>query len=335
VRLKDATFAYDGGADVFRDANVEIDRQDKVAIVGANGAGKTTLLRVLAGQLAARAGARESYPHTRMGYFAQHAAETLDGSLTVLGALEQVAPAPWRPRLRSLLGNFLFTGDDVFKLCRVLSGGERQRVALARLLMEPTNLLLLDEPTHHLDLAGKEVLEDALEQYPGAVAVVTHDRSLMARIASRVIEVNAGRVVLYPGGYDDYETTRLARDEEARRTTSSGHGREANAAPAAAARAGGGSPPAAKATTDDAARVPKRAAGGGGTARRGGRPQDREVSRLTREIETREQRVRVLEGQLADPDVYHDGARARDLVAEYERLRAELESLWQRMGELI
>jgi ATP-binding cassette subfamily F protein 3 len=336
VRLKDATFAYEGGADIFHDANVEIDRQDKVAIVGANGAGKTTLLRVLAGQLAARAGARESYPHTRMGYFAQHAAETLDGSLTVLGALEQVAPAPWRPRLRSLLGNFLFTGDDVFKLCRVLSGGERQRVALARLLMEPTNLLLLDEPTHHLDLAGKEVLEDALEQYPGAVAVVTHDRSLMARIASRVIEVNAGRVVLYPGGYDDYEATRVARDQEARRATSSGPGRDAAAAPATAARAGSGSPRAAKSATGEPSRGSKRVAGGGGaTARRGGKPQDREVSRLTREIETREQRVRVLEGQLADPDVYHDGGRARDLVAEYERLRAELESLWQRMGELI
>jgi ATP-binding cassette subfamily F protein 3 len=336
VRLKDATFAYEGGADIFHDANVEIDRQDKVAIVGANGAGKTTLLRVLAGQLAARAGSRESYPHTRMGYFAQHAAETLDGSLTVLGALEQVAPAPWRPRLRSLLGNFLFTGDDVFKLCRVLSGGERQRVALARLLMEPTNLLRVDEPTHHLDLAGKEVLEDALEQYPGAVAVVTHDRSLMARIASRVIEVNAGRVVLYPGGYDDYESTRLARDEEARRTTSSGSGRDAAAAPATAARAGGGSQRAAKSATGESSRGSKRVAdGGGGTARRGGKPQDREVSRLTREIEAREQRVRVLEGQLADPDVYHDGERARDLVAEYERLRAELESLWQRMGELI
>src|SRR5207302_9726599 len=120
-------------------------------------------------------------------------------------------PPAWRPRLRTLLGSFLFSGDDAFKLVRVLSGGERQRVALARILLEPANLLLLDEPTHHLDLAGKEVLEDALAQYPGSVVVVTHDRSLMARLATRILEVNDGRVVLYPGGYDDYESARLDR----------------------------------------------------------------------------------------------------------------------------
>ncbi|MGH7730168.1 MAG: ABC-F family ATP-binding cassette domain-containing protein, partial [Candidatus Eiseniibacteriota bacterium] len=210
VRLADVSFGYDA-RDVFRNAGVEIGRGEKVAIVGANGAGKTTLLRVLGGQLAPRSGAREVYPLTRASYFAQHAAETLDPGLTVLAALEEVAGAEWRPRLRSLLGSFLFSGDDVFKLCRVLSGGERQRVALARILLEPANLLLLDEPTHHLDLAGKEVLEDALDQYPGAVVVVTHDRSLMARLATRVLEVNDGRVVPYPGGYEDYEAARLRR----------------------------------------------------------------------------------------------------------------------------
>ena len=130
----------------------------------------------------------------------------------MLEALEAAAPPAWRPRLRSHLGRFLFGGDDVFKLCRVLSGGERQRVALARILLEPANLLLMDEPTHHLDLASKEVLEDALAQYPGAVVVVTHDRSLMARIATRVIEIRGGRVIPYPGGYDDYESTRIARE---------------------------------------------------------------------------------------------------------------------------
>ncbi|HKQ57318.1 MAG TPA: ABC-F family ATP-binding cassette domain-containing protein, partial [Candidatus Eisenbacteria bacterium] len=210
VRLQDVAFGY-GAHDVFAHAQAEILRGDKVAIVGANGAGKTTLLRVLAGQLEPGSGLREESPLARRAYFAQHAAETLDPGLTVLAALEDVASAEWRPRLRGLLGSFLFTGDDVFKLCRVLSGGERQRVALARILLEPANLLLLDEPTHHLDLAGKEVLEDALDQYPGAVVVVTHDRSLMARLATRVLEVNDGRVVPYPGGYDDYESTRLGR----------------------------------------------------------------------------------------------------------------------------
>jgi len=318
VRLKDVSFAYPDGPDVFTRAGVELERGEKIAIVGANGAGKTTLLRVLAGQLAPREGAREENPLLRAGYFAQHAAETLDGSLTVLGALEEVAPPAWRPRLRSLLGSFLFTGDDVFKRCRVLSGGERQRVAIARLLLEPTNLLLLDEPTHHLDLAGKDVLEDALEQYPGAVVVVTHDRSLMARISSRVIEVNGGRVTLYPGGYDDYEAARLARD----------HAAEAPEPAPPRAKAPAGAKPSAPA----APAAPSRAASDAGRQRQ--RQREKELARIERDIEAREARLHALELELADPEVYHDGARARTLVTEFERLRAELDSLWQRMAEV-
>ena len=213
IRLKDVSFGYDR-QDIFSDASIEIERGEKIAIVGANGAGKTTLLRVIAGQLEPRAGEREIHQQARPAYFAQHAAETLDGKLTVLQAVEEVATDDAIPRLRSLLGNFLFTGDDVFKFCRILSGGERQRVAIARLLLQPTNLLLLDEPTHHLDLAGKEVLEEALEQYPGAVIVVTHDRSLMARLATRILSVSDGRVTLYPGGYDDYEAARLKAEAD-------------------------------------------------------------------------------------------------------------------------
>jgi len=328
VRLRGAAFGYDG-PDVFADATLEIERGEKLAIVGANGAGKTTLLRVLAGQLPPRRGERVTMPHTRLAYFAQHAAEALEGSATALESLEAIAPPEWRPHLRSLLGNFLFSGDDVFKFVRILSGGERQRVALARTLMEPANLLLLDEPTHHLDLAGKEVLEDALVQYPGALIVVTHDRSLMARLATRVIEVSDGRVTLYPGGYDDYEAARLARTGAAARAESAA--REAPtllAGPAAAPAA-----PAAQAAAKEA----RRGAAAHEQARRTQaveRKRTREVERIGREIEVREAKMRELESQLADPEVYQDGSRARDLVTRYERLRAEVESLWQRLGEL-
>ena len=317
VRLKDAAFGYDEAPDVFAHARIELERGDKAAIVGANGAGKTTLLRLIAGQLAPREGERETFPHTKLAYFAQHAAETLDPGLTVLAALEDIAPPAWRPRLRSLLGSFLFSGDDVFKLCRVLSGGERQRVALARILLQPSNLLLLDEPTHHLDLAGKEVLEDALEQYPGAVLVVTHDRSLMTRIASRVLAVEDGRAVLYPGGYADYEAARLARARPEK---------EPIRVPVAAA-------PANRPSTR-AGGAPAAAA----SASRGSKDEQRrrakEIARIEKDIESRETRVKALEQELADPEIYHEGARAKALVTEYERVRAELESLWQRMGEL-
>jgi len=332
VRLRDVAFGYDA-RDVFAHADVELERGDKVAIVGANGAGKTTLLRVLAGQLEPRAGTREVYPHTRLAYFAQHAAETLETGRTVLEALEAAAPPEWRPRLRSLLGSFLFTGDDVFKRCGVLSGGERQRVALARILMEPANLILLDEPTHHLDLAGKEVLEEALGQYLGAVVVVTHDRSLMARVASRVLEVGDGRVVLYPGGYEDYESARLARTAA---TESPGEETRAGAGGKAASRAAGPGAPAAPARAPGAspAAAPR---GARATARRGpseDRKREREARRVESDIESREASIAKLEAELADPDVYRDGERARELVTRYERLRAEVESLWQRLAEL-
>jgi ATP-binding cassette subfamily F protein 3 len=329
VRLRDVSFGYDA-REVFAHVATDVERGDKVAIVGANGAGKTTLLRVIAGQLAPRSGDWEPSPLTRMAYFAQHAAETLDADATVLGALEASAPPAWRPHLRSLLGNFLFTGDDVFKQCRILSGGERQRVALARLLMEPANLLLLDEPTHHLDIAGKEVLEEALGQYPGAVVVVTHDRSLMARLATRVLEVDGGRVRLYPGGYDDYESTRLAK--VARAAEGPPVVRDPRGEPAkkpAAAR-----PPDAKpaAREKKAARPADRAAHQ--QERDARHRNEREVARIEKDIQTREARVKVLEAELADPDLYHDAVRSKERVTEYERLRAELESLWQRLGEL-
>jgi ATP-binding cassette subfamily F protein 3 len=296
-----------------------------VAIVGANGAGKTTLLRVLAGQLAPRTGGREIPPHTRIAWFAQHAAETLEGAHTVLESLEEIATAEWRPRLRGLLGSFLFSGDDAFKLVRVLSGGERQRVALARILLEPANLLLLDEPTHHLDLGGKEVLEDALEQYPGALIVVTHDRSLMARVATRVVEVSDGRVTLYPGGYDDWEAARVARASGSASppAPAAGPPRARGAAPKSGGRAAGSrtAPPPGPTPAETRERRAAR------------QKREREAARIERDLEAREARQREVESLLADPGVYHDGARARELVAEYERLRAEIESLWQRLAE--
>jgi len=311
VRIREATFGYDAARMIFADANLDLEKGDKVAIVGANGAGKTTLLRMIAGQLAPRSGEMDVPAHTKMAYFAQHAAEVLDGKLTVLESLEDIANDDWRPRLRGLLGSFLFEGDDVFKPVRVLSGGERQRVALARILLTPANLLLLDEPTHHLDLAGKEVLENALASYPGAVVVVTHDRSLMASLASRIIEVEGGKVRLYPGGYDDYESARVAR--------------AAGEPEPGAAKA---PPPPPKPAAAKAAPANDRQAAAAA------KKKEKETARLEQRIETKEGELREVETLLTDPSVFADGARSRELVARYEALRAEVDGLWKELAEL-
>jgi ATP-binding cassette subfamily F protein 3 len=326
VTLRDVAVGY-GGPDIVAGVELAFERGCKVAIVGANGAGKTTLLKLLGGLLEPRVGARRVFELTRMAYFAQHAAETLDPAMTALEAVEDAAPDVGRPRARSVLGNFLFTGDDVEKPCGVLSGGERQRVALARMLVTPANLLLFDEPTHHLDLAGKEVLEDALEQFPGAVLVVTHDRSLMARLAALVVEVEHGRAVLYPGGYDDYEDRRMSRRAEAEE------------AERAAARSGArrGEAVARGSTTDVAAAGPPE------SGRRGRRPIDPDaaarkkaaqaLAALERDIERVERRIVELEALLADTSIYADGTRVKSLVGEHRALKDELEGLWARMGE--
>src|SRR5688572_30837785 len=344
VRIREASFGYDATRDIFADASLDLEKGDKIAIVGANGAGKTTLLRMIAGQLAPRAGQMDVPAHTKMAYFAQHAAEVLDGKLTVLESLEDIASMDWRPRLRGLLGSFLFEGDDVFKHVRVLSGGERQRVALARILLTPANLLLLDEPTHHLDLAGKETLENALAAYPGAVVVVTHDRSLMASLATRIVEVQAGRLRRSPGGSDDYEAARVARAREERG--------EAPAEPVRVAKIAGGIVPPAPAPAT--APKPKGGKGGSGAIatapvetpaererRRSAEKKDRnaqqrrqkENARLEQEIEAKEREVKEVEARLADPVVYADGPRARELVGRYEALRAEIDALWAKLGE--
>ena len=325
TRLEGVSFGYDK-RDIFTDANVVIERGDKIAIVGANGAGKTTLLRLLAGQLDPRRGERELHPQAKLAYFAQHAAETLDASLTILQAVEDVAPfGTPTSALRALLGNFLFLGDDVYKSCRILSGGERQRVAIVRMLLEPANILLLDEPTHHLDLAGKEVLEGALRQYPGAVLVVTHDRSLMASLATRIIAVEEGRVVLYSGGYDDYESARVAKAEAAKRQGMPGGAAVAPAAPAGAAVAASG--------TGGVAKKPA-TSGRAPTVKNEAKKRAREREKAEADLELRERELKEVETSLADPALYADGARTKELLGRYEALRKDVDGLWRKLEEL-
>jgi ATP-binding cassette subfamily F protein 3 len=189
---------------VFAGASFNIERGDRVALVGINGAGKSTLIRLLSGEDPVSEGEYVIGHNVLIDYFAQDQYKALNVESTILDDLGEVAPRSTNTELRSVLGCFLFSEDDVFKKIGVLSGGERNRYALARMLMMPGNFLLLDEPTNHLDMRAKDVLLTALQEFSGTVVFVSHDRYFIDKLATRVIEVADGAVHVFPGNYEDY-----------------------------------------------------------------------------------------------------------------------------------
>jgi ATP-binding cassette subfamily F protein 3 len=189
---------------VFSEVNFIIERGERIALVGVNGAGKSTLIKILAGAEPVSAGAYTLGHNAQPDYFAQDQYKELDPGAQMIDDMSTVAPRASQTELRSVLGCFLFSEDDVFKTIGVLSGGERNRYALARMLMMPSNFLLLDEPTNHLDMRAKDVLLTALEEYSGTVVFVSHDRYFIDKLATRVFEVEDGKVHVFPGNYEDY-----------------------------------------------------------------------------------------------------------------------------------
>jgi ATP-binding cassette subfamily F protein 3 len=193
-----------GAKQVFSDVRFRIDRGDRVALVGVNGAGKSTLIRLLTGAETPTSGKIKLGHNVVCEYFAQDQYKVLDGDARMIDDISRAAIKVPEGELRSLLGCFLFSGDDVFKPLGVLSGGERNRFALARILVSPSNFLLLDEPTNHLDMRAKDVLLDALAAFSGTVVFVSHDRYFIDRLATRVLEVEGGKVTSHEGNYEDY-----------------------------------------------------------------------------------------------------------------------------------
>jgi ATP-binding cassette, subfamily F, member 3 len=203
AEFKDVAKSY-ASKHVFSGVNFVIERGDRIALVGVNGAGKSTMIKLLSGVERPTSGTVQLGHNVEPDYFAQDQYKELDTSRKVLEDLESVAPQASTTELRSLLGCFLFSGDDVFKPIGVLSGGERNRYALARMLLHPSNFLLLDEPTNHLDLRAKDVLLNALKDFNGTAIFVSHDRYFIDNLATKVFEVIDGRVDVFPGGYEDF-----------------------------------------------------------------------------------------------------------------------------------
>ncbi len=238
-----------GEKEVFRDVNFMIEKGDRIALVGINGAGKSTLIKLFAGAELPTEGEFRLGHNVQADYFAQDQYKELDPEARMIDDLGAASPHSTQTELRSLLGCFLFSEDDVFKKIGVLSGGERGRYALLRLLLHPANFLLLDEPTNHLDLRAKDVLLEALMGYTGTVVFVSHDRYFIDKLATRVFEIGDGRVEVYPGNYEDYlwrkQGGSAKQDEDIRQQLKAvepaeqvaANGNHAPAEPAAAAKA--------------------------------------------------------------------------------------------------
>jgi ATP-binding cassette, subfamily F, member 3 len=207
--VRDLSLEY-GEKMLFLGANLEVEKGERIALLGPNGVGKSSLLRVLSGEEVPTDGTVKNGHNVIPGYYAQHQAEYLDMDKLVLDTLHDEAPQMTNEEIRTLLGRFLFSGDTVFKRVGALSGGEKSRIALAKLLLRPTNFLLLDEPTNHLDIPSKEMLEEALCAYTGSLLFISHDRYFIRKVATKVVEVADGQLVAYDGDYDYY----LERKEE-------------------------------------------------------------------------------------------------------------------------
>src|SRR5713101_4139139 len=210
-----------GEKEVFRDVSFMIDRGDRIALVGVNGAGKSTLIKLLSQTEPLTQGEYKLGHNVQPDYFAQDQYKELNPDARILGDLRAISPRATQTELRSLLGCFLFSADDVFKRIGVLSGGERNRYALLRMLLHPANFLLLDEPTNHLDMRAKDVLLRALSDYTGTVVFVSHDRYFIDQLATGVFEVGDGRVEVYPGNYEDYRWRKEGGAAELQKAVSS------------------------------------------------------------------------------------------------------------------
>ncbi|OLD09651.1 MAG: ABC transporter [Deltaproteobacteria bacterium 13_1_40CM_3_69_14] len=304
ARLERVSKSY-GATSVFRDLSAQVLRGDRTAVIGLNGAGKTTLLKLLAGEIEPDAGTVVPGHNLVTGYFAQHHTERLDAERTILEEVHGLVPTQPQSWVRGVLGSFLFSGDEVDKRIGVLSGGERARVALARLLVVPSNFLLMDEPTNHLDLDSSEALIDALTRYEGTLLFVSHNRSFVNGLATRIWEVRDGGIDAQPGDLDDWSRRRA---EQTASEVQAGSSRPA--------------PQGVQARRERALQREQRDKVLG--------PIKRAVAELEQRIAQLEQEKKAAEAQLADPALFSDPARSTPLITAYRDASRKLEELYAR-----
>ena len=300
------------GKQVFRDVNLQLQRGDKVAVVGVNGAGKSTFLKILAGLIEQDAGVVRLGSNVKMSYFGQHQAQELSPQLSALDTMALAGEDLTVTRMRSLLGAFLFRGEEVEKKVAVLSGGEKSRLALAKMIATPANLMLLDEPTNHLDMSSQEVLQEAMAQYDGTIVVVSHNRYFVDSFVNKVMEVKAGRITLYEGDITEYLLKQAELAEERQ------------AVGAAAGKAGSAGSASGDSARDNKKERKKQEAEKRQERSRRAGPWLQKVKEAEEKVEVLEAEKDELEAIMADPELYKDEKAWTKTSRDYEDCKRRL-----------
>ena len=320
--LSKITKSYDGEHNVLQNLDLVLENGERLVVAGHNGAGKSTLLRIIAGADSDFSGEVKLGSGVKIGYFSQDNAETLKGSASVLETIESEAPLELIPKIRDMLGAFLFRGDDVHKSLDVLSGGEKARVALLKLLLRPVNFLILDEPTNHLDMHSKDVLLDALKDFGGTVIFVSHDRGFIENLSTRVLELKPGQFRLFPGDYK-YYMERLER--EANGEFSQNDELKSAAQPE-------------KNSQKEEKTETKRSWEEQKKLESEKRRAEKNVKNLEEQILKLEEEKSSQEAQMARPEVYSNGEKAKAVQKKIDELAEKLEELnlqWMEAAEAL